>query len=145
MFLSFVCKQKTAYEMLISDWSSDVCSSDLVAPAARSEHGGPLDERLDVRLQRVDVLAEHRLADLRDEALVGDVDLLDLHLARLGVEKVVALCLRELADRLVGRNLGLVRRVHPTVRGVHGPPSGAPLARISTTDDRAEVEDGDEG
>src|SRR3546814_9269270 len=27
----FVFKQKTAYEMRISDWSSDVCSSDLVA------------------------------------------------------------------------------------------------------------------
>src|SRR3546814_6001071 len=27
MFFCF--KQKTAYEMLISDWSSDVCSSDL--------------------------------------------------------------------------------------------------------------------
>src|SRR3546814_8295382 len=26
----FVCKQKTAYEMRISDWSSDVCSSDLI-------------------------------------------------------------------------------------------------------------------
>src|SRR3546814_1448535 len=25
------CKQKTAYEMRISDWSSDVCSSDLAA------------------------------------------------------------------------------------------------------------------
>src|SRR3546814_7345649 len=25
----FFCKQKTAYEMRISDWSSDVCSSDL--------------------------------------------------------------------------------------------------------------------
>src|SRR3546814_7197146 len=25
------CKQKTAYEMRISDWSSDVCSSDLQA------------------------------------------------------------------------------------------------------------------
>src|SRR3546814_4180820 len=25
----FVCKQRTAYEMRISDWSSDVCSSDL--------------------------------------------------------------------------------------------------------------------
>src|SRR3546814_965396 len=25
------CKQKTAYEMRISDWSSDVCSSDLMA------------------------------------------------------------------------------------------------------------------
>src|SRR3546814_3442957 len=29
----FVCKQKTAYEMRISDWSSDVCSSDLKARA----------------------------------------------------------------------------------------------------------------
>src|SRR3546814_3710370 len=29
--LFFLCfKQKTAYEMRISDWSSDVCSSDLV-------------------------------------------------------------------------------------------------------------------
>src|SRR3546814_2669285 len=27
----FLFKQKTAYEMLISDWSSDVCSSDLRA------------------------------------------------------------------------------------------------------------------
>src|SRR3546814_9567041 len=26
----FFFKQKTAYEMLISDWSSDVCSSDLL-------------------------------------------------------------------------------------------------------------------
>src|SRR3546814_16023506 len=25
----FFCKQKTAYELRISDWSSDVCSSDL--------------------------------------------------------------------------------------------------------------------
>src|SRR3546814_561567 len=25
------CRQKTAYEMRISDWSSDVCSSDLIA------------------------------------------------------------------------------------------------------------------
>src|SRR3546814_20944382 len=29
--LIFFCKQKTAYEMRISDWSSDVCSSDLGA------------------------------------------------------------------------------------------------------------------
>src|SRR3546814_2865125 len=29
MVLFFFCKQKTAYEMRISDWSSDVCSSDL--------------------------------------------------------------------------------------------------------------------
>src|SRR3546814_6372634 len=42
-FLDVVClvfffKQKTAYEMRISDWSSDVCSSDLqTASAARGE------------------------------------------------------------------------------------------------------------
>src|SRR3546814_7805443 len=29
MFMFFFFKQKTAYEMRISDWSSDVCSSDL--------------------------------------------------------------------------------------------------------------------
>src|SRR3546814_10972528 len=31
LFLFFFFKQKTAYEMRISDWSSDVCSSDLPA------------------------------------------------------------------------------------------------------------------
>src|SRR3546814_10366526 len=30
VFVFFFFKQKTAYEMRISDWSSDVCSSDLV-------------------------------------------------------------------------------------------------------------------
>src|SRR3546814_5284161 len=33
--LLFFFKQKTAYEMRISDWSSDVCSSDLRAGAGR--------------------------------------------------------------------------------------------------------------
>src|SRR3546814_7379206 len=32
----FFFKQKTAYEMRISDWSSDVCSSDLNQCASRS-------------------------------------------------------------------------------------------------------------
>src|SRR3546814_1376755 len=33
----FFFKQKTAYEMRISDWSSDVCSSDLGAPQDEGE------------------------------------------------------------------------------------------------------------
>src|SRR3546814_9520836 len=33
IFFFFFFKQKTAYEMRISDWSSDVCSSDLFATA----------------------------------------------------------------------------------------------------------------
>src|SRR3546814_9062595 len=46
VFLFFFFKQKTAYEMRISDWSSDVCSSDLTALALRerahfaADHGG---------------------------------------------------------------------------------------------------------
>src|SRR3546814_6405505 len=32
----FFFKQKTAYEMRISDWSSDVCSSDLIGRPART-------------------------------------------------------------------------------------------------------------
>src|SRR3546814_12600517 len=35
MVLFFFVKKKTAYEMRISDWSSDVCSSDLVAEHLR--------------------------------------------------------------------------------------------------------------
>src|SRR3546814_15393261 len=34
MFFFFFFKQKTAYEMRISDWSSDVCSSDLIGKPA---------------------------------------------------------------------------------------------------------------
>src|SRR3546814_7331146 len=33
-YIVFFFKQKTAYEMRISDWSSDVCSSDLAGEAA---------------------------------------------------------------------------------------------------------------
>src|SRR3546814_6968920 len=37
MFVFF--KQKSAYEMRISDWSSDVCSSDLAAPQLGESFG----------------------------------------------------------------------------------------------------------
>src|SRR3546814_6610660 len=51
VLLFFFFKQKTAYEMRISDWSSDVCSSDLRRKGARRRHtresrpatGGPRD------------------------------------------------------------------------------------------------------
>src|SRR3546814_2594696 len=76
--------------MRISDWSSDVCSSDLV------------DEGPYVGLHRVLVLRQERLLDLGDQTRVCEVDALDLELGRLLVEQVVQLLLRELADRLVG-------------------------------------------
>src|SRR3546814_7872550 len=39
----FFFKQKTAYEMRISDWSSDVCSSDLIPPT-ELECNAPKDQ-----------------------------------------------------------------------------------------------------
>src|SRR3546814_9597951 len=38
MFVFFFFKQKTAYEMRISDWSSDVCSSDLTGRKLGADH-----------------------------------------------------------------------------------------------------------
>src|SRR3546814_8186980 len=39
MCICFFFKQKTAYEMRISDWSSDVCSSDLRKGSTNSARG----------------------------------------------------------------------------------------------------------
>src|SRR3546814_4353124 len=41
-------KQKTAYEMRISDWSSDVCSSDLSSPS-RTIDGRPFEGPRSIR------------------------------------------------------------------------------------------------
>src|SRR3546814_7422084 len=71
----FFFKQKTAYEMRISDWSSDVCSSDL------DEVDSALQQRVD--LLAVDVLqfvepdrAKARVVDVRGQGqcLVGRPD-----------------------------------------------------------------------
>src|SRR3546814_11550010 len=74
-----MCKQKTAYEMRISDWSSDVCSSDLIlvreqaavdcgAEAARavSRWGAPEIRNGDALLQWIEQeLNIHRRLELR--------------------------------------------------------------------------------
>src|SRR3546814_13179372 len=57
----FFFKQKTAYEMRISDWSSDVCSSDLNEAAIR-----PLDQ---LRADRDVVLVLDLPDDLLDQVL----------------------------------------------------------------------------
>src|SRR3546814_3411339 len=59
----FFFKQKTAYEMRISDWSSDVCSSDLLAAATK-----------DPRLAGVRIFGQKDVGQLQidvDKALAG--------------------------------------------------------------------------
>src|SRR3546814_15881315 len=55
----FFCKQKTAYDMRIGDWSSDVCSSDLKVMQAGSGDAGGLAE-----LHRLDFTGRDQLVEL---------------------------------------------------------------------------------
>src|SRR3546814_11215383 len=91
MIVVFVYKHKTAYEMRISDWSSDVCSSDLLDPelaaeniivagraAGRGQHGDRGQHLADQAADAVDaehveriVEAQLRL-DLHHEPAAGD-------------------------------------------------------------------------
>src|SRR3546814_8313402 len=71
MFLCFFFffKQKTAYEMRISDWSSDVCSSDLLAHVhtdvervEAGHHGLLTEHRLRIHHDRAQLLGGPALA-----------------------------------------------------------------------------------
>src|SRR3546814_8109196 len=64
MLFLFFFKQKTAYEMRISDWSSDVCSSDL-ATDFRGDFRGMGLEREMPGLEE----AHHRGGDVAPEGL----------------------------------------------------------------------------
>src|SRR3546814_4899005 len=77
----FFFKQKTAYEMRISDWSSDVCSSDLreriddldVLDVARDDAGARV---LDLRIVRAlpgeaNVLGGERIAVVKLDVQIG--------------------------------------------------------------------------
>src|SRR3546814_5072267 len=59
--LIFFFKQKTAYEMLISDWSSDVCSSDLRLAVHGVKRSAGVDwwDGVTARARSFDETAEH--------------------------------------------------------------------------------------
>src|SRR3546814_15000959 len=85
MFL-FLFKHKTAYEMRISDWSSDVCSSDLgddiVEPVARRLAAAARDrEVLDVVRKLVAHPCLHGVGaggGTFNDAIAGAVDVVDV-------------------------------------------------------------------
>src|SRR3546814_7905705 len=68
----FFFKQKTAYEMRISDWSSDVCSSDLVARRDRP-HGLARDHLREAEdgVQGRAQLVAHQREERSEERRVG--------------------------------------------------------------------------
>src|SRR3546814_1132358 len=84
MCLFFFFKQKTAYEMRISDWSSDVCSSDLGLVRLQAGQGRlDLVEALPVARGAADAAIDHQflgfLGDIRIKIVAHHpVDGLDL-------------------------------------------------------------------
>src|SRR3546814_5182627 len=75
----FFFKQKTAYEMRISDWSSDVCSSDLLAieqlvafrlAAGEAEREHAADRAIEVHVDRFEQVVRVR-GNLRRPATGG--------------------------------------------------------------------------
>src|SRR3546814_8094432 len=69
VYLVFFFKQKTAYELRISDWSSDVCSSDLVGSGRLTTGQDAQALFVDVALHLVDLVVD--LAHLLGQAGIG--------------------------------------------------------------------------
>src|SRR3546814_6858303 len=64
MLFFFFFKQKTAYEMRISDWSSDVCSSDLFGSLRHARYVARIHRRAEGFAQEQDGPAVLRHPDL---------------------------------------------------------------------------------
>src|SRR3546814_9248023 len=88
----FFFKQKTAYEMRISDWSSDVCSSDLLV--AERESQALAEQQGDDRAHGRTELDEHAAGDHREHDLQRDRDPRD----GLGVDVLLVLAVDGAAE-----------------------------------------------
>src|SRR3546814_3938459 len=87
-FFFFFFKQKTAYEMRISDWSSDVCSSDLMAVTVQGYLALDLVKKNNVELVKgVDRASTTTVSALRTAVTVAQA----LTNQKLVLEQITAL------------------------------------------------------
>src|SRR3546814_48364 len=132
IFYFFFFKQKTAYEMRISDWSSDVCSSDLFArqrtafeqvvePRDGAERQAGALAGLDHAPHGRGIDRRHRDHDQLGRDLGGDlVDVLDPaeHRQALQIASAQLGSVVEEAGRLVGT--GAAQVAHQRLAGLPG-------------------------
>src|SRR3546814_5307290 len=145
----FFCffKQKTAYEMRISDWSSDVCSSDLRSlPAVSSRPGLAIEDvlrELTAGSDRGRVLEYiERIVEVRDVHPFRSVDIVDLddRFVVAGIAMVLAQDVGiDLRQSVAGQRFAAIGpRMHFALeRGEHGL---AEISRTQTLECRAKVE-----
>src|SRR3546814_19962030 len=114
----FVCffffKQKTAYEMRISDWSSDVCSSDLCPGHVLADDHVLLDGQVFVEVEALEGAAESEPGPLVGGELAQGAT----------VEVDCALAVGEAADRIHGRRLAGAVRADQARDGARRPLEG---------------------
>src|SRR3546814_2329882 len=136
-----VFKQKTAYEMRISDWSSDVCSSDLAIVAAEKARGAMaahapyerqaiLSQCVDVFKSRFEELAESLCIEagkpIRDSR--GEVNRL-IDTFRVAAEEAV---------RINGESLTL--EISPGSRGRRGFTKRVPIGVCRSEEHTSELQ-----
>src|SRR3546814_2845459 len=108
----FFFKQKTAYDMLISDWSSDVCSSDLEAAADQRAFGSEPAAAVGVvdDVRHAVVVADHHHHVARDVDQVADLQPGGrLHALVAAVAGVEGEAVQRRADAL---RTGVARQLH---------------------------------
>src|SRR3546814_19820691 len=106
----FFFKQKTAYEMRISDWSSDVCSSDLTPGSGQEEFGAILlDPHIVGGERHVDAVLGERDMAVEDveRALCAEVDR----------QQLAAAAQHAAQDRTAGGRVGGIDLVQPVLAG----------------------------
>src|SRR3546814_7116188 len=117
----FFFKQKTAYEMRISDWSSDVCSSDLLVGVDANAHRQALDDLGEVA--RGVVWRDSRIADAtgRPQAFHGSLQYGTRQGVHLDVHRLSGPYTRQLRLAEVGRDVNRVERAHRPqwLAGIH--------------------------
>src|SRR3546814_11693614 len=124
LLLFFFFKQKTAYEMRISDWSSDVCSSDLVAAAL----GGIHHRRFEIALDGIGQFDRRGRTDNLWVGVTPHAPLKVLHnkvdqaLARVGIGPDKRPFLPHVTIARFGREFGSLEGFVSRSGGVRSPP-----------------------
>src|SRR3546814_6601999 len=96
VYVIFFFKQKTAYEMRISDWSSDVCSSDLSGEACRGQ------QATDGRILALPDLQRHHGGRRRQPGKIRRQPAIGIEAIRAAIQRQDRIVLRS-EERRVGK------------------------------------------
>src|SRR3546814_735498 len=123
----FVFKQKTAYEMRISDWSSDVCSSDLrttIKQAFDSSSGEPMANTQFSTKDRIlgaaeELFAQHGFSgtSLRQVTSRADVNIAAVNYHFGSKENLVTEVFRRRMDEMSAQRLAQLRQAQEQAPG----------------------------